>query len=112
MLGKFKDELEGIPGREFVGFKPKMYSLDWGGEEKKVAKGINCAVIKKDLRHAMYRDCLLNKRSMNHTMYRIQSHKHQMSTVKINKVSLSPFDDKRYFLNERESYAYGHYKIK
>ena len=111
VLGKFKDELESIPAKEFVGLKPKMYSLDWGKTGKRVAKGVNRGVIKRELKHTLYKDCLLKKRIMTHNMYRIQSHKHQLSTVKINKISLSPYDDKRYFLNEKESYAYGHYKI-
>ena len=111
VLGKFKDELAGTPARESIGLKPKMYSLDLGTSQKKVAKGVNKAVIKKVLDHSHYKRVLFEQKAMLHEMYRIQSHKHQVSTLKINKLSLSPYDDKRYFLNETDSYAYGHFRI-
>ena len=44
VLGKFKDEVHGTPVQEFVGLRPKMYSLLYNENgktvEKKVAKGI------------------------------------------------------------------------
>ena len=42
---------------------------------------------------------------------RIQSNKHQLSTYGINKIFLNPFDDKRYFVSEIESFSHGHFKI-
>ena len=109
--GKFKDECPNNPPFEFVGLKAKMYSIDLGVTEKKVAKGVNRSVIRRKLKHQMYKDCLLKKRLYTHHMMRIQSNKHQLSTCKMNKISLSPFDDKRYFVSETSSYAYGHFKI-
>ena len=109
--GKFKDECPNAPPREFVGLQPKMYSLDLGASEKKVAKGVNRSVIRRKLKHQMYKDCLFYKKAMHHTMINIRSEKHQLYTYKMNKISLSPFDDKRYFLSEKTSYAYGHFKI-
>ena len=45
-------------------------------------------------------------------MKTIRSEYHQISSYQINKVSLSPFDDKRYILADAiSSYAYGHFKI-
>ena len=111
VLGKFKDELAGSPALETIGLKAKMYSIDLGTSQKKVAKCVNKSVIKRVLDHSHYKQVLFEQKSMLHQMYRIQSHKHQVSTLKINKLSLSPFDDKRYFLNETESYAHGHFKI-
>ena len=35
VLGKFKDECPGNPPIEYIGLKPKMYSLDLGPKEKK-----------------------------------------------------------------------------
>ena len=35
VLGKMKDECAGIPIEEFVGLRPKMYSMVYGGKEKK-----------------------------------------------------------------------------
>ena len=49
---------------------------------------------------------------MYHNMRTIRSDCHEISSYKINKVSLSCFDDKRYILKDgKTSYAYGHKKI-
>ena len=44
-------------------------------------------------------------------MMQIRSFGHQLYTVKLNKTSLCPYDDKRYILaNGCDTLAYGHYK--
>ena len=43
---------------------------------------------------------LLNREINRYKMRRIQSKKHKMRTYKINKISLSCFDDKRFVLND------------
>jgi len=49
---------------------------------------------------------------MHHQMRSIRTEKHQISSYHLNKVSLSPFDDKRFILSDGiTSYAYGHRKI-
>ena len=46
-------------------------------------------------------------------MSRIQSKKHKMGTYKINKISLSVFDDKRFVLNDGiHTLAYFHNELK
>ena len=46
VIGKFKDETKGVPIREFVGLKPKMYSyLKDNEEEGRRAKGIQRSVV-------------------------------------------------------------------
>ena len=50
---------------------------------------------------------------MRHKMRTIRSEYHHISSYQINKVSLSPFDDKRYILDDGiSSYAYWNHKIK
>ena len=51
---------------------------------------------------------------MNQTqMKRIQSKKHKVGTYKINKISLSCFDDKRFILNDGiHTLAYFHKDLK
>ena len=44
-------------------------------------------------------DVLLNKRCLGHSMNRIQSKNHRIGTYKINKISLSWFNDKIYILD-------------
>ena len=42
----------------------------------------------------------------------ITSDKHTLNITESNKIALSAFDDKRYYLSDGvRSYAYGHYKI-
>eukprot|EP01052_Picozoa_sp_SAG31_P037904 SAG31_NODE_4970_length_2827_cov_3.862903_1_plen_213_part_00 len=57
VVGKFKDETDGMPIREYVGLRPKMYSLTYGGvnnEEKHKAtgKGIKRSHLKANIKHA------------------------------------------------------------
>ncbi len=112
VLGKMKDELNGLPGSEMVGLRSKMYSLLYGTEEKKTAKGVKKYVINSRLKHDMYRSCLLDQKLRHDSMNMIRSENHQLHTITVNKVSLSPFDDKRYLLVDGiTSLAYGHYHI-
>ena len=46
-----------------------------------------------------FKDTLFNKKIIRHKMRRIQGKKHKMGTYKINKISLSCFDDKIFVLN-------------
>ena len=69
-------------------------------------------VIRREINHSDYRDFLFNNRKIHHQMKTIRSERHQISSFQLNKVSLCPFDDKRYILNDGiTSYAYGHKKI-
>ena len=110
VIGKMKDETAGVPVREFIGLRSKMYSFKYGNREKQTAKGIKTSVIKKRLRHSMYRDVLLNEQVTLETMNVIRSHKHQPYTEAVNKLALSAYDDKRYVLpNKTETRAHGHF---
>ena len=109
VIRKFKDEAAGKPILEFVGLKSKMYSYTKvTGEEYKKAKGIRKNVIKKNIRHQDYLDVLNNNKIMHHQMNTIRSELHKINSYHLNKVSLSPYDDKRYLLDDGiTSYAYG-----
>ena len=113
VIGKFKDEVKGIPIVEFVGLRSKMYSYMKDDQKgSRTAKGIKKNVIKQKIQHNNYKDTLFNKKQMRHTMRLIKSEKHQISSYVVNKTSLSCFDDKRYIHeNGVTSYAYGHGKI-
>jgi len=113
VIGKMKMEYPNDIITEFVGLKSKMYSIKFNSEyEEKKAKGVVKNVIKKEIKHKMYRETLTNSSQMHSKMKVIRSEKHNMYTMLINKISLSAFDDKRYILNDGiSSYAYGHYKI-
>ena len=98
VIGKFKDEATGEPITEFVGLKSKMYSYKTETKNNKTAKGIKKNVIKSEIDHSNYLDCLQNNEIMHHKMKSIRSEYYQISSYEINKVSVSCYDDKRYIL--------------
>ena len=115
VLGKFKDECDGKAPSEFVGLRPKMYSLLIGDKEKKTGKGIQRAFLKNNVTHAHYRRCLLSDDRVDQqqraAFQTIRSNKHQVQSLEINKVGLCCYDNKRYLLDKVNSLSYGHYKI-
>ena len=100
VIGKFKDELNGKIMNEIVYLKSKAYSytLTDLSEEKKL-KGIGKTTINKDIKFDDYKDCLFNNKTKMNKMYTMNSSKHKMFVNEVNKISMSPFDDKRYILD-------------
>jgi len=112
VIGKFKDEAAGKPIVEFIGLKSKMYSYTTEDKNNNTAKGVKKNIIKKEINHLDYRDTSFNNIKMHHQRRSIRSDKHQISSYQLNKISLSPFDDKRYTLSDGiTSYAYGNKKV-
>ena len=113
VVGKFKDECAGKAVWQFVGLRPKMYSILLAeNEEIRKAKGISKIVVKRDLRHDLYVDSLMNQKEMRHTMVAIRSNHHKMGVYKIDKISLSPLDTKKWIIpGGITTLAYGHYRI-
>ena len=113
--GYFKDEFGGEYILEFVGLRAKMYSiLPLEGEKKAACKGIDKKVKEEELTHKDFKDSLHQELQYTNEMVRIQQEKHKIFTVKMEKKSLSPFNDKKWITregNEFISYSYGHYKI-
>lgn len=112
-LGTFKDEYNSRPIHEFVGLRSKCYSvLENSPKEKKVAKGVPRIAIKNQLTHKDYKACLFNNTEKLTHALTIRSKLHQIFTQNISKLSLSPFDTKRYVLDcGVKTLAYGHYLI-
>ena len=97
-------------GRRPQGFSSTLLKVPTKNE--KTAKGIRKYVIKKEITHENYKDCLFNRKQILHKMNTIRSVNRQIGSYKLNKISLSCFDDKRYILHDGcKSLAYGHYKI-
>ena len=100
VIGKFKDELNGKIMNEVVFLKSKAYSFTLSDlSEVKKLKGIGKSTINKDVRFDDYKDCLFNSRTKMNKMYTLNSDKHEMYVNEVNKISMSPFDDKRYILD-------------
>ena len=109
-IGVFKDECNGIPPSSYVGLRAKMYSLKYGDNTKKAAKGVKKYVIRKQLQHELFEQCLFDRQHQEHSMNMIRSDHHRLFTISQTKRTLSPYDDKRYILsNGISSLAHGHY---
>ena len=111
--GKFKDEMGGGVIVSYVGLRPKLYSyVTLSKKEEKKAKGVKMPIIKNQLKFEEYKECLFNKSILRKEQYNIRSYDHEVFTEKINKIALSPFDDKRYILEDGiHTLAWGHYKL-
>ena len=76
---------------EFVGLKSKIYSIrKIDGKECNTAKGVSIAT-----EYNKFKDVLFNEKIIRHNMKKIHSKKHKLGIYKIDKISLSCFDDKR-----------------
>ena len=117
VLGKFKDECDGAPVSEFIGLRPKMYSLKYGeSKEKQTGKGIKTDFVKKHISHEDYSRCLLSAERADQqqiaTFVKFNTKKHIVTTDEVAKVGLCCYDNKRYLLGDGiTSYSYGHYRI-
>ena len=99
VLGKFKDELAGVPLAEFVGLRPKMYALrSVHGSETKKVKGVKTSAVTHRVTFDNYLETLNKGIESYITFHTIQSNHHTVSTVKQSKLVLTSNDDKRYLL--------------
>ncbi|XP_059225632.1 uncharacterized protein LOC106094284 [Stomoxys calcitrans] len=112
VLGMMKDENCGKIMTEFVGLRSKMYAINVENSKQiKKSKGVKKAILKRYTIDT-YRQVLMEKRKLYADMLTFRSHKHEVYTQSINKVTLCGDDDKRYIApNGIDTYAWGHYKI-
>ncbi|XP_075211196.1 uncharacterized protein LOC142318514 [Lycorma delicatula] len=115
VLGKFKDECNGIPIKEFIGLRAKLYTFTTTKGITKKAKGIKKNVVKNKLNINHYRNCLLKASDDSKDLYvqmkLIRSKKHLVETVTVNKLALSSYDDKRVAVNNILTLPWGHVDI-
>lgn len=113
VLGRMKDECAGKIMTEFIGLRSKMYA--YKTEEKntvKKLKGIKKSVIERKIQFEDYQRCLFDSENLLVTMNIIRSQKHNLFTIKQNKLDLSSKDEKRYVSkNSVNTLPYGHYSI-
>ena len=110
-IGKFKDELNGRALEEFIGLRPKCYSLLYDNDkQKQTAKGTKTAVKKAHLRHHHYQDVLTNLSTLRVKQNTIKSRHHQIGSYSQNKAALTAFDTKRWICQDGiNTLAYGHF---
>ena len=118
VVGKFKDELNGLIMQEIVALKPKQYAyiIQSVGEVKK-SKGVKKNVVKNELTINDYKNCLFNKIVIRKKQYTIRSVKHQVYTQCQNKVALNndeiSTEHKRYVIRDcHNTMAFGSVHIK
>ena len=77
--------------------------------EEKKCKGVKKAVIKRTITFNDYKNCLFNNSPAMRKMNVIRSHLHNIYTETVNKVAISPFDDKRIIREDNiHTFAHGH----
>src|ERR1043165_6262448 len=113
VISLFKDEAAGKQIVEFVGLRSKLYSYRMAGADHKKCKGVKKNVVKHAITHEDYKDCLFTRREQSRRMNVIRSHRHDIYTEEVNKIALSPDDDKRATMQDGvHTLAYGHHTLK
>ena len=90
-----------------------MYSFEVENENKKhmKAKGVPTSALKANFEFKHFEHTLNNDTTQKVDFTCIRSNKHTIYTMDLNKVALSSYDNKRFYIDKINSYAYGHYKI-
>ena len=111
-LGKMKDECGGRAIKEVVAVRPKMYSVEVGEKNVRKAKGVKKCVIEKEITHEHYKEALFERKQFLHKMKILRSEGHEMYGMRMNKISISPFDTKRWIADGGiHTAAYGHFRL-
>jgi hypothetical protein len=111
--GKFKDESSGTAMWKFCGPRPKLYSYILAdGKTDRRAKGVQKVVVKKNLTHDMYENCLKSRKEYMVTMHRLGSKDHIIRLLRSSKIGISPLDTKRWILSDGiTTLAFGDWRI-
>ena len=112
-LGCFKDECSSKIITKFIALKPKSYAFKVYNEDKeeKKNKGVPKLKVKKELSYQQYEETLKDNKSETVRFNSIRSKNHNIYTINQVKLSLSSYDNKRYYLDSVNSLPYGHYAI-
>ena len=123
VVGKFKDESNGMIIESFVGLRSKMYSnqmnrpeIDLDKNDKVIrhqkGKGLPGSVMSKSIDHSTYKQCIMNPEFKHEVEFSsLRSINHRVYTLNQRKTGLSSFDDKRYILPDGISTrAHGHWR--
>jgi len=115
VIGKVKDELNGKLMSELVFLRSKAYAYKTIDEEyEKKLKGISRATIKKNVTFEEYKNSILKPYTniLTKEVYSLNSFNHKMFVKMTNKKAISPFDDKRYILdNAIETFPFGYEEL-
>ena len=111
--GLMKDENNGAIMTEFVGLRAKMYAIRvTGKDDTKKIKGVKKNVVARNITFDDFTQCLREEIELTRRQSSIRSIKHEVYTVSESKLTLSPYDDKRYIVpDSTDTLPWGHYSI-
>ena len=113
VIGVFKDVAGGLQITHFIALNAKLYTIKVeqneealknmpkeklpfkGEEEERKAKGVKKSVIEKSLSFEDYKNCLFSEEKLMREMNIFRTKNHDVYSTTVNKVVLSPNDDKR-----------------
>ena len=105
--GKFRSETNEKMIREFVGLRAKAYSvLLEDGTTKSAAAGTVKDIAAQKLTHERYRHVLEHLTDLHVEQTTLRSINHRVVMLTCNKLSLSAYDDKRFYVDSINSHAY------
>ena len=94
---------------KFIALRSKWYIYKHNSKEEKKCKGIKEHVIKKTLKFDDHINCLCSGTNHYRSQLMFRSTKHEVHTVKVNKVAHNRDDDKRIIKkNKISSFAKAH----
>ena len=107
---KVKRRVRRVSNRRVCWPAPKDVLNPWGRRNiHQKGEGCKKNVVKKHTKHEQYKDALFEKQTFRHGMDVLRSERHRIYGQHLNKVSLSPFDSKRWIAkNGVDTLAYGH----
>ena len=89
-----------------------MYAFNvMADREQQKAKGVPKHIVKKRFNFDLYKNTLEDNHLERVNFNSIRSYEHNIYSINSNKVGLSNFENKRYYVNNNLSYPYGHYAI-
>jgi len=110
-----KDETGGKVINNFVGLRAKSYSIRMESGDNEMEKVVGKGVPKHKLQNMNHQDLLDTLRQniiKEVTTQHLRSFKHHVFTIQQKKVALSPFDNKRYLMEDGvTTLPYGHMEI-
>ena len=99
IIGKFKDELNGMIMTEFIAIRPKVYAYRYIEDdvikEEKRCKGTAKYIVKETINFETLKQTLFNDQTFLRKQERFRSDKLIMNTEVVNKEALSNKDNKR-----------------
>ena len=110
-LGAFKCESKGLPITKFIALRSKMYVFEIEEEKKiesyKKSKGMSKNVVSNYIFND-YLESLTKNNIKKDYMTSLRSIEHKIEALNMNKISLTPYDDKRFYIDNIRSVPYGY----